>query len=249
LSKEPKQNPILAQSLEIRLWLEGKMREDLTNSEILAVFNEKFPFISGITAQNIASYRKKYTPEYKDLILERYGKKAKKSESEIENEILQEVREAEETDEEFNKEEKEKISMLRAHRVILKETWKNYKSVKNSKDEASKNKYLETAMKVLSAIRELESQEKSFVSIMGETRKAELKMSMDKYLDSIEGWFIPRMLERSTSKEQAVETIGKLHSYLDDYHKVITGSATLAEANLAMLTRLYVKEKTRKEEE
>jgi hypothetical protein len=243
-----KANPLLDQPLEIRLWLEGKMHEELTNKEILALLNQKFPFVNGITSQNIASYRKKYTPNYQELMLQKYGMKAQTNPEDVEQEILAEVREAETAGEEFTKEEKRKINMLTAYRRILSEMWNNYRVVKPTKDETAKRGYLVEMIKALTVIKELEQSEKSFLSAMDEIRKAEQKMDINKCIDSIQAWSVPRMLEKSKNKEEALEYVSKLQSYLNNFSQIITGSATMEEANRILLERLYVVQKVKQDE-
>lgn len=241
-------NPILQQPLEVRLFLESKMKDDLTNKEILEIFLTKFTWIKGITSRHIASYRNRYVPNYKQVLLQRYGREREKPESEIEEEILQEVREAELSGDEFNKKEQQKINMLRAHRAILKELWNNYRSVKDTKDETAKKNYLEGLVKVLSAVRELESSEQSFLSAIDECRKAELKLTPENYIDSLCGWFIPRCMDKCKDKDQASKVIDLLKMYLDDYKKVLDSSKDIAEANKEILQKLYVSNKAKENE-
>jgi len=248
MEEKKKANPLLSQPLEVRMWAESKMREDLTNQEILALFNEKFPFINGITTQHIAGYRRKYVPNYQEMILQKYGKKAQTNPDELEDEILKEIREAEASGEEFTKEEQRKINMLHAHRTILKEYWENYRIVKPTKDETAKKNYLDSMVKVLAAIKDLEASERSFLSAMDSIRKAENLMTPEKYLDSIKGWWILRAAEKAPSKEKALEAIDSLKTFLDEYKQVVNNSANCAEANLVVLEKLYVKEKLKKEE-
>jgi len=243
-----KANPLLDQPLEIRLFLEGKMREDLSNKEILALLNQKFPFVNGITSQNVAAYRKRFVPNYQEMILQKYGKQAQKNPEELEDEILKEIREAEASGEEFTKEEQRKINMLHAHRTILKEYWENYRIVKPTKDETAKKNYLDSMVKVLAAIKELESSERSFLSAMDSIRKAEQTMDLEKYMDSIRGWWVPRCMEKAASKEQALLAIDSLKTFLDEYKQVVVNSANCAAANLVVLEKLYVKEKLKREE-
>jgi hypothetical protein len=243
-----KANPLLDQPLEIRLWLESRMREELTNKEILALLNQKFPFVNGITSQNIASYRKKYTPNYQELMLQKYGMKAQTNPDDVEQEILAEIREAETAGEEFTKEEKRKINMLTAYRRILSEMWNNYRVVKPTKDETAKRGYLVEMIKALTVIKELEAGEKSFLSAMDSVRKAENAMDLEKYMDSIRGWWVPRCMEKAPSKEQALVAIDSLKTFLDEYKQVVVNSANCAAANLVVLEKLYVKEKLKREE-
>ena len=243
-----KANPLLDQPLEIRLFLEGKMREDLSNKEILALLNQKFPFVNGITSQNVAAYRKRFVPNYQEMILQKYGKQAQKNPEELEDEILKEIREAEASGEEFTKEEQRKINMLHAHRTILKEYWENYRIVKPTKDETAKKNYLDSMVKVLAAIKELESSERSFLSAMDSIRKAEQTMDLEKYMDSIRGWWVPRCMEKAPSKEQALLAIDSLKTFLDEYKQVVVNSANCAAANLVVLEKLYVSQKLKIEE-
>lgn len=242
-------NNILAQPLEIRLWLETRMKDDLTNKEIFVLFQKQFPWVQNITVSDITQYRKKYIPNYQDLIMERRGKKAQQLPEELENEILREVREVEETGEEFSKSEQQKINLLRAQRVVLSEMYKNYSAMRGTPDETTKIKYLDSLSKQLTIIGMLEQSEKSFLSSMDSVRKEELKMSIEQYTDSICGWFIPRAMDKAGSKEKALQAIEILQSYLNEYKKTLEASKDIAEANIITLEHLYVSKKTKNEEE
>ena len=114
-----KGNPILSLPLEIRLFLDSQCRTKLTHREIKDKLLAEFPWLGsqGITTNHIRSYRTKTFPEYKELLLERYGLKAETKEEfspEVEAEILAEVQEAEEEGSEFTKEEQRKIKIGRA---------------------------------------------------------------------------------------------------------------------------------------
>ena len=154
-----KPNNILAQPFEIKLWLETQMKNDLTNKEIFALFQNQFPWVQNITVSDITQYRKKYIPNYQDLIMQRRGKKAQQLPEEIEQEILKEIQETEETGEEFSKNEQQKINMLRAQRTILGEMYKNYVAMRTTSDETTKIKYLDSLSKQLQIIGTLEQSE------------------------------------------------------------------------------------------
>lgn len=241
-------NKILGLPLEIRLYLEAKCREDITNTEILALLSEKFPYIEGITPQNVASFRKKICPNYKELLLERYSQKPKKPEFEIEEEILEAVRESEAADEEFNKEESQKINMLKAHKRILKELYEQYKTVKNSADQNAKKNFLESMLKCLASIREQEAAEKDILSSFAEIRKSEAKLTLEQYEDSIKGWFILRASEKAPNKEEAIQFLERLKVYLDQYKLILEKSTDKEDAVRTMLQQLYVLKKVTAEE-
>lgn len=231
------------------MWAEAKMREDLTNSEILALFNEKFPFVQGITERHIASYRKRYVPFYQDLILARYGKKSESQlPASVEEEILAEVREAEETGEEFTKEEARKINMIKAFRAVLKEMWLNYRAVKTTKDEQSKRGYLVEILKALSAIKELEQAEKSFISAIDEIRKAEQKLTPEQLLESIETWHFLRLAEKAQDKGKVTALVDSLIGFLQNYKVLLNSLASVEDANKEILAKVFVNEKIKKEE-
>lgn len=242
-----KTNNILAQPFEIKLWLETQMKNDLTNKEIFALFQNQFPWVQNITVNDITQYRKKYIPNYQDLILQRRGKKAQQLPEELENEILQEIREVEASEEEFSKSEQQKINMLKAQKVVLSEMYKNYVAIRTTPDETTKLKSLDSLSKQLSVIGELEQSEKSFLSSMDEVRKAELRMTMWQYVDSICGWFLLRMFDKAGTKEKALEAIKILHSFLEGYQKTLDSSKDVAEANIRILESLYVSKKVKED--
>ncbi len=246
---EKRRNPLLDQPLEVRMVVENWCREDLTTQEILVLFNEKYPWISGITTQHIAFYRKKYVPHFKELLLTRYGKKSEKKTEDLEEEILEQIQEEKTTGEEFSKTEQEKTNILRAKKVILNEMYSNYKNIRSSTDETGKKNYLVEMSKILGDILELEQAERSFSSAMDEVRKTELNMDIVRYFDSITGWFIPRMLGRSSSKEQASEYIIKLHNYLNDFQQIISKSSLMEEALRDLLQHLYASKKVTEDEQ
>jgi len=241
-------NKILGLPLEIRLWIETKCRDDITNSEIITLLNEKFPYVEGITPQNIASFRKKICPNYKELLLERYGKKAQKPEAEIEEEILEAVRESEALDAEFSIEEKKKMNLLKSTKTVLKEMWDNYRRIRNTTDEQAKKGYLVEISKVLVQVRELEAQERDILSSFAEIRKSEAKLTLEQYEDSIKGWFILRASEKAPTKEEAIQFLERLKVYLDQYKLILEKSTDKDDAVRTMLQQLYVLKKVTAEE-
>ena len=248
-----KGNPILSLPLEIRLFLDSQCRTKLTHKEIKEKLILEFPWLGsqGITTNHIRSYRTKTFPNYKELILQRYGLKAETKEEftpEIEAEILEEVKEAEEEGEEFTKEEQRKINMLRAHRKLLSELWANYQKVKNSQFDVAKGRYIQLMAEELGLISQLESSEKSFLSAMDEIRKAEQKMSIESHVDSLKGWFWPRAMEKAKDTSQAQEFLVNFQSYLTYYGKLLS-EHSVADANRILLERLYSLKKVKEAEE
>ncbi len=240
-------NPILSLPLEIRMWIDSKIGTDMTHKEILSELLENYPWLGskGITTRHIRNYRTKVRPEYKELILKRHGLKAEEPEEltpEDEAEILEEVKEAEDEGEEFTKEERRKINMLLAHRRLLKELWTNYQKIKNSREEVAKGRYIQLMAEALEHISQLEASEKSFISALDECRKSELKMSAEKYVDSLEGWFLLRLFEKTKDNKQASEILSGLQNFLSEYAKLLETNS-VADTNRQVLERLYAKRK------
>jgi hypothetical protein len=241
-------NIILEFELELRLYLENKMREPLTNQEILALFDEKFPWKKGLTPKSIADYRKRYVPEYKSLLLQRYGKEKEQKPAEIEEEILEEVRAADTEKEEFSADEQKKLNQIRAHRKVLKELWENYLKVRHSKEEVAKGRYLELMSRELEKLGELEQTERSFLSAMDEVRKAEAKLTIVQLFDSLTGWFMPRMVEKAKDNGQALEYLFRLQLFCNDYSKLLLENP-IEQANKILLDKLYAYKKIEKEDD
>ncbi len=240
------ENPLLSTQMEVRVFLEAKMKEDLLNSEILVLLNERFPYVKDITEKHIAQYRKRFIPDYQKKIVESHTLKLKnheKSESEIETEILDAVKDAEETGEEFTKHSDKKVDVLKATKVILKEMYNNYVNIKKSDDENAKKNYLVEMLKCLTVIKELEASEKSFISMMGIVRAAEEKKTAEEYVESIESWFLLRCAEKCKSKEEAIQILGGIKNFIDSYKLIVNDSENCAEANVKILEKLFVKKK------
>lgn len=236
-------SPILTLPYEERLWLETKMRQLplIAPKEILTLYEEKFPFRRGlITSQSINAYRKRLPGwrELKKLNLERLEGKRELPQEELEAEILKEVKEAEDASEEFTKDAKQKVNQLKAHRQVLKELWQNYSRIRDSKEEVSKSRYLEHLSKELVQIGELEISEKSLLAAMDTIRQAELKQSIKQHFDSLISFFIPRMMEKSSSGAEALEYVFRLNLFLNDYSKLLL-NYPVAEANRVLLEKLY----------
>lgn len=235
-------NPISSLSMEVRISLENWMKGDYSNNEILVLFNEKFPYIKGITEKNIANYRRIVVPKYQKMIITKQAEKlnkASKTEEALEKEILQQVKFAEEAGEEFNKPSNQKIEMLKAYRVILAEMWNNYTAIKDSDDESQKRGYLVEIIKALTVIKELEHAEKSLLTALAEVRAKEQEMKGENYLDHIKGWVMLRMCERYKSKEKAIEALDNLKVTIDIYKDVIGACDSCDDANKIMLEKIY----------
>lgn len=236
-------NPIIALEPEERQWLDKKVFELplLTDKEVRILFEETFPYRRGIiSTANIRSYRSKRPgwQEVKKINLERLEGKRDKTPEELEVEILSQVREEEDEDKEFTKEEKRKINQLRAHRRILTELWKSYKNVRGTNREVAKGRYLELLARELERIAELEVSEKSLLAAMDTIRQAELKQTIKQHFDSLISFFIPRMMEKSSSGAEALEYIFRLNLFLNDYSKLLL-NYPVAEANRVLLEKLY----------
>jgi hypothetical protein len=241
-----KTNTILSYPMEVRVFLETKMKEDLLDEEILVLLQEKFPYVENVTEKDVSSYRKKFIPNYKKMILEKHAEKLKnltKSESEIEKEILEEVKDAKEADEEFTKGSGKKVDVLKATKVILKEMYTNYKSIMNSDDETAKKNYLVEMLKCLSVIKELEVQEKSFISMMSTVREAEEKKTVEDYAESIKSWFLLRCCERAGSKERAIEILDDIKNFIDIYKEKLNQSESCEIANMVILEKMFANKK------
>lgn len=223
------------------------MREPLSNKEILALFEEKFPYFEGITYQSVAAYRNKYVPSWKLVLAERYGKEKEKTPEILEKEILAVLRETEEDSEEFTKEELQKINQIKAHKQLLKELWQNYANIKGSTDEVAKHRYLKEMSDELELISTLELSEKSFLMALDSVRQAEAKQTIQQHFDSLIGWFIPRAMEKAKSNSEALEYVFRLSLFLNDYSKLLLENP-IKTANKILLNKIYAVKKIIKEE-
>ena len=248
------ENPILNLSLEIRMWLDSKCREPLSNSQIHELLIQQFPWINpdDISSQHISHYRNKFHPEYKNLLLEKYGKKSQKKPEEIEAEILQEVAEAEQEQaegEEFtSKDEKRKTNLLRAYRKLLREAYGNYLKVKDTKAETSKAKWVEVIQKILENIQSLEEVEKSLLTALDEVRRSSEKETTEQKLDSIFGWFVPRLLDKCKDNKDAQDKIFMLEMYLNSVNYFLLTESNLKNVNDRILKMLYVRKQVKRDD-
>ena len=240
---ETSANPILRYPLEVRLFLEAKMREPLSNKEIRILFEEKFPWLKGLTSHAVGTYRRKYVPEYKKILIAKYGKGREKLQEELEEDILETIKEDEEASEEFTKSEKQKMNQLKAHKTVLKELWNNYKEIKGSKAETPKARYLELMSRELERIGELEQSERSFLSAMDEIRRAELKETIEQKYDSFISWQLPRLVERCKDLDEARRYLWKLQLFINWYEYILLTTPSIEEANKKLLSQLYAVKK------
>ena len=245
-------NPILSQTMEVRLWLEAHLKEDLTNKDILILLNQTFPFIKNIKEIDIAKYRKVVVPKYQQMIIEKQSKRLQAStkiESEVEKEILDQVKQVEETGYEFTKSNSEKVDILKSHRFLLAETWNNYTTVRETDNDKAKKEYTDQLLKILAEIKELESLEKSLLSALGSVREAEQKMTVQQYLDHIEGFDLLRCTEKCKSKEEAINALSEIQKFIEAFKIVVVEASDSAEATRIMLQRLYTTKKSTIKEE
>lgn len=231
---------------EVRFALAAQMRKPISDEEVAKWLKTNFPFTK-ISLKAIKAERKKQCPTYKYLVNQVEDKTLNDLETE---EILEEEPEVQEqirklSDEpEFFDGETEKIDMLIAHRWTLKEYYTNYKLVKNTTEDQSKIKYLDSISKELAIITDLESAEKSFISALGEVKLAEQKMTPAQHFDSITGWFIPRMVEKTKTQQEALDLLFLLQMFLNDFSKIILESANLTDAQRRLLEKLYTSKKS-----
>ena len=240
------ENPITQLSMEIRLVLEQKCREPLTNKEIYILLMEKFPFLKTVKEKDIAQYRKIVVPDYNKMLIEKQSKVLQaevKIETDLEQEIIAEVEQLEEDGAEFLKKGKDKVDILKSHRFLLAETWNNYSGVRSTDDEKAKKEYVEQLLKILTQIKDLEGMEKSLLGSLGEVRKAEQAMTYEKYAEHIKMYDLLRMTEKCKTKDEVYATLDDIKNFIDEYKKIVEASENASAANMVALEKFYVTKK------
>ena len=244
------ENPILSFPLEVRLWLDSKCREPLTNSQIREVLLQTYPWIPEINVQAIRAYRDKYVPEYKNILMEKYGKEREKKPEELEEEILKEVeeleREAKEEEEFVSEDEKRKMNILKAHRKLLKEAWLTYVKAKKTFNTVAMARFIEICQKELEDIQKLEVAEKSLLSALDEVRKSSEKETIEQKFDSLVGWSLLRLIEKAKTYMEAQEYIFRLQLYLNSLNYKLLTLPSIKDVVSETLKELYVQKEMKK---
>jgi hypothetical protein len=228
-------------SADIKHWLLLQFQKPIPTNKILKEMKESFKWTKDFPLAELESYRLSITPDYKKTLPSIENDISKiQEEVKVEAEIYEAVAESMvDSEDDFSKDERKKLNMLKSHRKILKELWNNYNAIRGYDDEMSKVKYLDSMTKELQVISQFEASERDFLSAMSEIRKAEEKMTLEQNLDSIMSWWIPRMAEKGKSKNEILEGIFKLQLMLNFYSRLIMQEDDTDHANRELLEALY----------
>ena len=235
-AKKNKSTSLESLGFSEKAWLEVQFAKPVSNEWILNELHKHFKYLADYPLKEIEIYRRSIVPDYETLL--------PKNDSElppfekIEEEVKEEI--AKVKDEEiFSRDETKKLNLLKSHRMVLRETWDNYLSIKNGDDENSKKNYLTLTELILEKIEKQEMAEASFFSAIEEVRKAESQMTISQHFDSMISWGIPRMAEKGKDQHEILEYLFKLQVFLNYYTKIIMESTSVSEANLRLLEELY----------
>jgi hypothetical protein len=237
---------IVELSGEVRAWLELQFHKPILTEDIYNTFKTSFPWAK-IPYEEILHYREEIVPDFESLLPEKPKPIVITAKvSELELDLYEELATAPVDENEFEKDERKKLNMLHSYRIVLRETWDNYKNVKDGDDEQAKAKYLDLLPKILSKIEEFITAEKSFLSAISEVKKAEESMTIKQCMDSIMGWFIPRAAEKGKDKNEILEYIFMLQMMLNLYTRFIMVEPDMEHANRELLEALYDPKEVRK---
>ena len=231
---------------EIRAWLELQFHKPILTEDIYTTFKTSFPW-TNIPYEDILHYREEIVPDYESLLPEKPKLPEPKVESikYLEEDIYEQL-ETVEDENDFERDERKKLNMLHSYRIVLRETWNNYKMIQKDGDDSAKAKYLDLLPKILGKIEEFITAEKSFLTAMGEVKKAEEKLTIEQCTDSIISWWIPRMAEKGTSKNDVLEHLFKLQLMINYYTKLIMDEPDTEHANKELLSAIYDPKEIRK---
>lgn len=207
---------------------------------------QNFKWTSDFPLEELEAYRLTIVPDYKKLLPNNPidEKIEQKVALEVETQVLTAMDDGED---EFSKDEKKKLNMLKAHKKILSELWTNYNAIKEYDDEQSKVKYLDSMAKELQVITQFEASERDFLSAMTEVRKAEEKMSIQQHLDAIMSWWIPRMAEKGKSKQEILDALFKIQLMINHYSYLIMTEVDTEHANRELLENMYGQKDSKRE--
>jgi hypothetical protein len=146
--------------------------------------------------------------------------------------------------------ENKKIDPVSKHRRILLETWKLYQALVDPQDpstnETAKGKYLDIIAREIDKIAELESKEKSFLSMMEEVRAAEERETAEQFVDYLTGYCLPKLLNKVGNSDKFKEQSQTLKNHIDLLVQILetpfegqTAPPSLEEAIREYLKRIY----------
>jgi len=238
---------------QVRPLIVARMQTANTIEEIIETIKNKYPLVAmRLDPLKVREFVLQRDPNWEKVREEKRKNPPKKKtkpkpepiepeESALETNVEEAIKKLPEwkPDEEFTREETEKLNMLRSHRIILNELWRNYVKVRESRMDTAKKGYLESLARELDAIQKLESAERDLMSALEEVRKAEEAETAEKVLDSILGWKIKRLLQKCPDGKTASELIDRLSIELLNISIDLKVGATNAEAISRLEKRLY----------
>lgn len=239
----PKITKAMELTSDVRQWLEIQFKKPISTLTILKKMKESFKWTIGFPIEELEAYRLSIVPTYKQII--------EKSTNETslvdtpEEELFHTNDNTKEIDQ-MSKNELKKFNMLKSHRKILNELSTNYSMIKDYDDDAIKVKYLEAMAKELQVIAQLEASERDFISAMVEVRKIEEKLTLNQHLDSIMGYWIPRMAEKGKDKNEILEALFQIQLMINQYSKLILTEPDTEQANRELLELMYGNKELRK---
>lgn len=228
----------------------ARMQTANTIEEIMETIKNKYPLVAlRVDPLKVKEFVLQRDPSWEKVREERKKNPPKKkkpktepiAESAIETEVEEAIKKLPDwkPEGEFSREETEKLNMLRSHRIILNELWRNYVKVRESRMDTAKKGYLESLARELDAIQKLESAERDLMSALEEVRRAEEAEPPEKVLDSILGWKVKRMIQKAPDAKVASELIDRLSIELLNVSIDLKVGATPTEAISRLEKRIY----------
>jgi DNA-binding transcriptional regulator PaaX len=159
-------------------------------------------------------------------------------EEEIEKEVKGVI-----TDEKFlDTTDSKKVDAIQKHRRILLENWDNYWHLKTSEspNENAKKSYLDGVREELKILSELESKEKSFLSILEEVKTMEDTETAEQVRDYVEGYCLQKIATKLNDIKKIKEQMEALKINIDTFVEILETAPNVEEGVRRFLTKLHV---------
>jgi hypothetical protein len=146
----------------------------------------------------------------------------------------------------LNSSDAKKIDVIQKHRRLLLENWDNYWSLKKgeSPNENAKKSYLDGVRDELKILTELESKEKSFLSIMEEVRKMEESETPEQWIDYVCGYCLQKIATKVNDTNKFKGLMHDLKGHINTFVDIMEKAPNTEEGIRRFLTKLYTPPKT-----
>jgi len=219
-------------------WLVQKLLEGKqTPYEIVELFHIRFPKAESIqfTEQELIIWASENLPGWTASTGESVNEFSLEEEVEKETKgIISESNFLDGTDD-------EKVNAIKKHRRLLLEAWDNYWRLKDgdSPNENAKKGWIDTVREELKIISDLESKEKSLLSILDEVIQAEEAESAEDFRDYVEGYCLQKIAQKLKTNDKIKEQFNILKNNIDLFIKKIEEAPNLEEGIRRYLQKIY----------